>query len=53
MRRAVFTQKGSVGKFSIAVNLAAASAKPLVYLRPKHRLSLEFGALFQELGSRR
>lgn len=27
MRRAVFTQKGGVGKSSVAVNLAAASAK--------------------------
>ena len=26
-------------------------AKPLVYLKPKHRLSLEFEALFQELES--
>ena len=38
---------------SVIMRESHEKAKPLVYLRPKHRLSLEFGASFQELESRR
>ncbi len=38
---------------SVIVRESAEKAKPLVYLEPKHRLSFEFEALFQELESTR
>ena len=36
---------------SVIMRESHEKAKPLVYLKPKHRLSLEFEALFQELES--
>lgn len=38
---------------SVIMRESHEKAKPLVYLKPKHRLSLEFEALFQELESKR
>ena len=38
---------------SVIMRESHEKAKPLVYLKPKHRLSLEFEALFQELESTR